>query len=206
MLQRRLILIGLAVWSGMLVGGCANPAAAVQFSPEFRTKTKMVVAVLPFEQPEPGPDHEETLWMRISTKGAGNLVSDMFTTELMRVPGFRLVERSQIQKILNEQDLTLSQLMTRKSAQEIGHLLGVDAVVMGNVSEFWCGTTAVPGTGSCRFTYSMRMVDTKTGIVLVSSSVNSSFGGGMMDVSARCQESVHAIIDKISDEKKLRSP
>lgn len=141
--------------------------------------------------------------MRISTKGAGNLVSDMFTTELMRVPGFRLVERSQIQKVLNEQDLTLSQLMSRKSAQEIGHLLGVDAVVMGNVSEFWCGTTAVPGTGSCRFSYSMRMVDTKTGIVLASSSVNSSFGGGVMNVSAKCQESVRAIVDRIIEEKKL---
>jgi len=135
--------------------------------------------------------------MRITIKGAGNVVSDMFTTELMRVPGFKLVERSRIKKILDEQDLSLSQLLAKKSAQEIGHLLGVDAVVMGNVADLACGTTCIPGIGGSNYSYSMRMVDAKTGIVLISTNVSGGAGGGDMDVTKRCQESVRAVVDKI---------
>jgi curli biogenesis system outer membrane secretion channel CsgG len=191
--QAGLVLVAAA----FLLGGCGGASIEAQFSPEFKEKKSMTVAVLPFEQSEPPSGHQEMLWMLVFAKDTGNMASDAFTTELMRVPRFKVVERSQLKKILAEQDLSLSQLLAKKSAQEIGHLLGVDAVVMGTVGPVGVGTTFLPGSGGCSFSYSMRMVDTTTGTVLVSTNVHAQFSGGEMDVAKRFHESVQGVVDKI---------
>jgi curli biogenesis system outer membrane secretion channel CsgG len=180
--------------------GCQEPVE-VQFSPELQHKSKMTVAVLPFEQSEPPPSHQETLWMGVFAKDTGGMLSDTFTTELMRVPGFKVVERSQLKRILAEQDLSLTELLAKKSAQDIGHLLGVDAVVMGTVGDVFAGTTFMPGTGGCHFSYSVRMVDTQTGIVLISTTVSRQIGGDM-DVTKQIFASVREVIDKIIEKRK----
>jgi curli biogenesis system outer membrane secretion channel CsgG len=186
----------------LLFGGCEGPPVDVQIAQELRAKSSMAVAVLPFEQGESlGPEHQETFWMTTSVSGAGNLVSDMFTTELMRVPGFKIVERSQLKKVLDEQDLSLSQLLAKKTAQEIGQLLGVQAVVVGHVAEFNWGLTFVPGACGCGYSYSMRMVDTKTGTVLVSTQVSEHVGGDTR-VAERCRVSVRKVVDKIIESTK----
>ncbi len=185
-----------------MLGGCAEPPVEVQIVQELRQRPSMTIAVLPFEEGESlGPEHQETLWMSTSIKGAGNLVSDMFTTELMRVPRFKVVERSQLKKILDEQDLSLSQLLAKKTAQEIGQLLGVEAVVLGNVAEFNWGVTVVPGACGCGYSYSMRMVDTKTGTVLISTQVSEHVGGDTRPAE-RCRQSVRKVVDKIIENTK----
>jgi len=180
--------------------GC-QPPVEVQFSPEIRNKPNMTVAVLPFEQSEPPPSHQETLWMGVFAKDTGGMLSDTFTTELMRVPGFKVVERSQLKKILGEQDLSLTELLAKKSAQDIGHLLGVDAVVMGTVGDVFAGTTFIPGSAVCHFSYSVRMVDTQTGIVLIGTAVSRQVGGDM-DVTKQIFASVRQVVDKIIEKRK----
>jgi curli biogenesis system outer membrane secretion channel CsgG len=185
-----------------MLGGCQGPPVEVQIAQELRHKPSLTVAVLPFEQGESlGPEHQETFWMSTSIKGAGNLVSDMFTTELLRVPRFRVVERGQLKRILDEQDLSLSQLLAKKTAQEIGQLLGVEAVVLGNVAEFNWGVTCVPGVCGCGYSYSMRMVDTKTGTVLLSTQVSEHVGGDTRPVE-RCHQSVRNVVGKIIESMK----
>jgi len=139
--------------------------------------------------------------MGVFAKDTGGMLSDTFTTELMRVPGFRVVERSQLKRILAEQDLSLTELLARKSAQDIGHLLGVDAVVMGTVGDVFTGATFVPGTGGCHFSYSVRMVDTQTGIVLIGTTVSRRIGGDM-DVTKQIFASVREVVDKIIEKRK----
>ena len=186
-----------------LLGGCVSPGTIeVQVAPDFQQKKSLTVAVLPFEQGESPPAHQETLWMSLPIRDTGNMVSDAFTTELMRVPRFKVVERSQLKKILAEQDLSLAELLAKKSAQEIGHLLGVDAVVMGTVGNAWVGTTFVPGSGGCSFAYSMRVVDTQTGTVLISATAYGQFGGGDMDVVKHFHASIKAVVDKIIEKTK----
>ena len=180
--------------------GCQAPLE-VQFAPEIRNKPSMTVAVLPFEQSEPPPSHAETLWMGVFAKDTGGMLSDTFTTELMRVPGFKVVERSQLKKILAEQDLSLTELMAKKSAQDIGHMLGVDAVVMGTVGDVFAGTTFIPGSAVCHFSYSVRMVDTQTGIVLIGTSVSRQIGGDM-DVTKQIFASVRQVVDQIIEKRK----
>jgi curli biogenesis system outer membrane secretion channel CsgG len=193
------LVLALAVAVAALCG-CQVPIE-VQFSPELQHKSNMTVAVLPFEQSEPPPSHQETMWMQVFAKDTGGMLSDTFTAELMRVPGFKVVERSQLKRILAEQDLSLTELMAKKSGQEIGRMLGVDAVVMGTVGEVAAGTTCVPGTSGCHFSYSVRMVDTQTGIVLMSTTVSGQIRGDM-DVQKYLIASVHDVVNKIVEKRK----
>ncbi len=47
---------------------------------------------------------------------------------------FRVVERSQIQQVMNELQLAQTGLLDESSAAQVGRVLGVDAIVMGNVN------------------------------------------------------------------------
>ena len=58
--------------------------------------------------------------------------ADALLAELHRVPGIRLVERTRIEALLSELKLSQSGLVDTASAQQLGKLLGVDAVVLGS--------------------------------------------------------------------------
>lgn len=47
---------------------------------------------------------------------------------------YQIIERSQLEKVLKEQRLSLSGALDENSAAEVGRLLGLDIIIMGNVS------------------------------------------------------------------------
>lgn len=47
---------------------------------------------------------------------------------------YQVIEREQLQKVLKEQRLSLSGALDENSAAEVGKVLGLDAIIMGNVS------------------------------------------------------------------------
>ncbi len=47
---------------------------------------------------------------------------------------YQIIERDQLQKVLKEQRLSLSGAIDENSAAEVGRLLGLDVIIMGNVS------------------------------------------------------------------------
>jgi len=47
---------------------------------------------------------------------------------------YQIIERDQLQKVLREQRLSLSGALDESSAAEVGRLLGLDVIIMGNVS------------------------------------------------------------------------
>ena len=47
---------------------------------------------------------------------------------------YQVIERSQLEKVLKEQRLSLSGALDESSAAEVGRLLGLDIIIMGNVS------------------------------------------------------------------------
>jgi curli biogenesis system outer membrane secretion channel CsgG len=57
---------------------------------------------------------------------------------------YQVIEREQLQKVLKEQRLSLSGALDEKSAAEVGRLLGLDVIIMGNVS--YSGTDERTGT------------------------------------------------------------
>ncbi len=61
------------------------------------------------------------------------IMADNIALELMKL-GFEVIERGSLDKVLSEQKLQMSGLTDPATAANVGKLLGVDAIVLGNVS------------------------------------------------------------------------
>jgi curli biogenesis system outer membrane secretion channel CsgG len=109
--------------------------------------------------------------------GAGSDLSGMLTNELAGTEKFRLVERSKLGPVLEEQDLGASGRVSRGTAAKIGKLTGAQYLVMGTVSAYQENTSG--GGGGLSFkgfsvggkkseaymAVDLRVVDTTTGEV-----------------------------------------
>ena len=83
---------------------------------------------------------------------------------------YQVIEREQLQKVLKEQRLSLSGALDEGSAAEVGRLLGLDVIIMGNVSysgtdersgsEYPCLKRTVTAKGT------MKMVSVETAQVV----------------------------------------
>ena len=63
----------------------------------------------------------------------GTATEDWFIDELVNTKKFRVMERSQLTNILNEQHFQLSAAVDQNSAVKAGKMLGVPVVVFGNI-------------------------------------------------------------------------
>ncbi len=101
--------------------------------------------------------------------GPNGTVSDMFTTELIGIGKFDVIERGQLDKVLDEYKLSLSGILDEKTRKKLGKLLGVDAFFMGSAqiykfySEFHGGTRY-------QTSINIRLIDIETGTILLSCS------------------------------------
>ncbi len=59
-------------------------------------------------------------------------LSDMFITELSKVQAFQIVERANLQKILEEMKLGQSGMIESSAAQEVGKMLGAQNLILGS--------------------------------------------------------------------------
>lgn len=71
-----------------------------------------------------------------SDSGAGQGISNLLTNELVKDGTYILIERSQIQKVLAEQNFGKSGRIEPSTAAQIGRVLGVDAVLIGSITQF----------------------------------------------------------------------
>jgi len=83
---------------------------------------RMGIAVLPFQTSGLGVDI-----------GNINVVEQMMTT-FYNTNRFKILERTQLERILEEQSLGMSGVLDASTAAEIGKGVGVDAIVLGNVT------------------------------------------------------------------------
>jgi len=119
----------------MLTAHLAVPAWAAQGE-------KVTLAVLDFNI-DAVHDGWEYGWppAMMGTTAASNL-----SAELAKEKVFRVIERSSLGSVLEEQDLGSSQRFDMASAARIGRLLGAQVVVLGDVVEF--GHSQVGGSGA----------------------------------------------------------
>lgn len=97
------------------------------------------IAILPFDD----GSIEDRWWGGDWDVGKG--VSNQLVTELLKTNKFRLIEREQIDKVLEEQDFGSNGRADSKSAAQIGKILGVQFLVMGRVTEFSLKSTGISG-------------------------------------------------------------
>ena len=65
----------------------------------------------------------------------GQFVAEELITRLYRSGSFQVVERRLLNKVITEQELSLSGLVDSNSAQKLGQILGVDAIATGSITD-----------------------------------------------------------------------
>jgi len=89
-------------------------------------KSRPKIAVFPFADTNPAA--KET--------GYGDAIAGMLTTELINGKVFQIIERKEIDRIMNELGLSQFGVLDSQTAKEIGKVYGVDMLVLGNVAKF----------------------------------------------------------------------
>jgi curli biogenesis system outer membrane secretion channel CsgG len=79
----------------------------------------------------------------------GKGITNLLVTDMVKDGNFSVIERTALDKVLNEQNFSNSNRADPNSAAKIGKLLGVDAIVVGTITEFGNETkkTGVGGGG-----------------------------------------------------------
>ncbi|MDE2314709.1 MAG: hypothetical protein KGL04_11110 [Elusimicrobia bacterium] len=104
-----------------LCAACATPAT-IFVSPQYNPSSVRTVAVLGFSDYPGAP-------------GSGQMVSQIFEPYLLTL-GYNVVERQQVQSVLQEQSFDLSGAVDMATTQQVGKLLGADALIMGSLTYF----------------------------------------------------------------------
>ena len=120
--------------------------------------------------------------------GGAQAAQDVFVTELVKSGKFRVVEREQLEALMQEKNLTLSGDIDPKTAVRVGKLLGVNYLLTGAVTEY--GTTDVSGGGGGVFAgkrkfvaaLNARLIDTSTGEVVWADEARAEESSAKVDV------------------------
>ncbi len=114
----------------------------------------------------------------------GRGISDLLVDELVRDGTFSIIERNRLNTVLAEQDFSTSQRADAATAAKVGRVLGVNAIIVGSITQF--GTeeksTGVGGAlgrwsgfgggkvgtskGKAKVGINARLIDVNTGEIL----------------------------------------
>lgn len=67
-------------------------------------------------------------------QGLGASLAEMLSTALINAGHYRLIERKQLQKVLEEQALSQSGALDSETAVVVGKIMSIDAIVVGSIS------------------------------------------------------------------------
>lgn len=151
-------------------------------SPKALNKDYLKVAVLPFKS---------------EVEIAGASVADMVTNELLKTYKYDLIERGQIEQILQEQTFGLQGVTDNSVAMQVGKVLGVQAVIVGTVPEF--ATRIYRGNELPSVGISFRMIDTESGSIIWTVS-KSAISRKVMSTSTFADRLVKMMIGQLKQE------
>jgi curli biogenesis system outer membrane secretion channel CsgG len=151
-------------WSMLILGGCigmAAPAAEAQAQPA--TPPAAAASAPPSTAAAPQGRKKRVAifdfdYATVQTASAavfgtnvdvGKGISDLLVNNLVKDGTYSVIERKALDKILTEQNFSNSDRANPTSAAKIGKLLGVDAIIVGSVTQFGNETknTNVGGAG-----------------------------------------------------------
>lgn len=112
------LLLALAVGAGTLAG---------------QAPAKRRIAVLDFDY---ATVHQWVYDVFGSDQDIGKGIADMLVTELVRNGTYSVIERKQLDQVLREQNFQQSGRADPSSAVQLAKILGVDAIVIGSITQF----------------------------------------------------------------------
>lgn len=158
------------------------------FAQEKQGKKKRI-AVLTFDDKTDGSGR----WWHYKHVGDG--VTDMIVTELVKDGQYKVIERTQINKLIQEQQLQNSGFVSEQSAVELGKLLGVELAIFGAVSEFGyskgkqkVGLTKLKlgvGKNKAVVAIDLRIINVETGEILSADNVREEKSSTSVGVNTR---------------------
>jgi curli biogenesis system outer membrane secretion channel CsgG len=112
--------------------------------------------------------------------GVSRSLTDMLTTALSRTGSFQIIEREQLAKLLNEQNLGAQGIVTSQSAAQAGKVLGAQFIVTGSITEYgqkrdvkrqsYIYWTTSSVKNEARVVIDIRLINTSTGEIMTSES------------------------------------
>ncbi len=111
----------------------AAPALDAQDPATSAPPARRRVAVLDFDY---GTVHSYVTDIWGSDVDIGKGIASMLLTELVQNGTYLVIERTQVDRILNEQNLQQDGRADASTAAKLGRLLGVDAIIIGSITQF----------------------------------------------------------------------
>src|ERR1700760_379313 len=94
---------------------------------------KKRVAVLNFDY---GTVHSSVSAIFGTDQDVGKGISDMLVQKLVQDGKYSVIERNALDKVLGEQNFSNSDRADATTAAKIGRVLGVDAIIIGSITQF----------------------------------------------------------------------
>ncbi|MBU0456430.1 MAG: CsgG/HfaB family protein [Gammaproteobacteria bacterium] len=94
-----------------------------QISKDMTVQKKTTIAVIDFTNLEG------------NVTNFGRYLTEELITRLFQTGKFKVIERNLLNKVIEEQKLSLTQLIDPASAKQLGRILGVDAIVSGTIGD-----------------------------------------------------------------------
>ena len=110
-----------------------DTAAPATSAPTTSASPRKRVAVLDFDYTTVQSDVRTTMGSDVDI---GKGVATMLVSELVRNGTYTVMERAQVDRILNEQNFQQGGRADASSAAKLGRLLGADAIIIGSVTQF----------------------------------------------------------------------
>ena len=132
MMFSRIMRIGFFIVVAAAVGA-PTPAQDATTPPAAAAGPKRLVTVMNFDY---GTVQSYVQQIFGSNQDIGKGISDMLVDKLLKDGKYRLVERSALDKILAEQNFSNSDRADSNTAAKIGKVLGVDAIIIGSITQF----------------------------------------------------------------------
>jgi curli biogenesis system outer membrane secretion channel CsgG len=122
--MKSLNLISFALLASLLaatlpIEAAGNAGAGASFVAE-----KKRFGVVPFENKT-----------NLRDSGIGMRLGDLMTTELMQNRNYELIERGQLESLLQEQGMSMTGLINQSDAPQVGKIQGLDYLVLGSITE-----------------------------------------------------------------------
>jgi len=96
-------------------------------------QTKKRVAVMDFDY---ATDRSSVDAIFGTDTDVGKGITDLLVTRLVSDGDYSVIERKELDKILNEQNFSNSDRANSDTAAKIGRVLGVDAIIVGSITQF----------------------------------------------------------------------
>ena len=106
-------------------------------------------------------------------------MSEMLVNALLDTGGVTVVERNQMNQVLQEQDIVLRGDVDSETGARVGEMVGAQYLIMGAVTRFkekesggFLGGSLKAGLVTAEVGFTLRIVDATTGVVVVSKSIS----------------------------------